>query len=131
LLTNRFDSFLDDITYTVKNKITKLNEITGDYEEIDVNEIITESHELLEHATLAELLSLIDFISRYYYNLREIICPISTNIITHGNTTMITSYSKLSGKYLNPKQCGIFRFTSKLSKLYVYGGSIGAKGMMM
>jgi len=95
---------------------------------------VTESHELLEHASLGELLSLIDWISRYYHNLREIICPVATaaatTTTTAGSTTSITtSYSKLSSKYLTPKQCGIFRFTTKLCKLYAHGGSIGAKGM--
>jgi len=132
LLTIRFDSFIAEIVYTVKNKVARLkNDNSGEYEEIEEEEVVTESHELLEHASLGELLSLIDWISRYYHNLREIICPVATAAATTaGSTTSITtSYSKLSGKYLTPKQCGIFRFTTKLCKLYAHGGSIGAKGM--
>ena len=135
LLTIRFDSFIAEIVYTVKNKVARLkNDNSGEYEEIEEEEVVTESHELLEHASLGELLSLIDWISRYYHNLREIICPVATaaaaTTTTAGSTASITtSYSKLSSKYLTPKQCGIFRFTTKLCKLYAHGGSIGAKGM--
>jgi hypothetical protein len=132
LLTIRFDSFIAEIVYTVKNKVARLkNDNSGEYEEIEEEDVVTESHELLEHASLGELLSLIDWISRYYHNLREIICPVATAAATTAGSTasITTSYSKLSGKYLTPKQCGIFRFTTKLCKLYAHGGSIGAKGM--
>jgi hypothetical protein len=130
LLTIRFDSFIAEIVYTVKNKVARLkNDNSGEYEEIEEEEVVTESHELLEHASLGELLSLIDWISRYYHNLREIICPVATASTAGSTASITTSYSKLSSKYLTPKQCGIFRFTTKLCKLYAHGGSIGAKGM--
>jgi hypothetical protein len=80
-------------------------------------------HDILEGATLGDLHALINWISKYQSTLRTIRCPVGAP-----DTVAVTSQARLSTTHLNPKQCDMFNFIQRICKLYVHGGSSGAKG---
>lgn len=79
--------------------------------------------ELIENANLGDLHAILDWITRYQTTLRGIRCPVYTNGVSAKTASMI-----LSTKYLTPKQCNVFDTIPMICRLYVYGGSTGAKG---
>eukprot|EP01033_Poteriospumella_lacustris_P017600 gene17600-12595_t len=80
-------------------------------------------HDVLETANLGELHALIQWLSKYQSTLRGIRCPVHSP-----GTAAVTSQARLSTTHVNPKQCDVFQYLQRICKLYVYGGSSGAKG---
>eukprot|EP01032_Pedospumella_encystans_P007944 gene7944-9474_t len=86
----------------------------------------SEKRELVyENATLGDIHTLIDWIARYQVTLKSIKCPVNT---AGGNNAVTVSGAVLSGTCRNPKSSGVFGLMPGICKLYVHGGSAGAKG---
>lgn len=72
----------------------------------------TKRHELMENASLGDLHSLINWITKYQQTLRNIVCPTK----------------KLPAHLKTPKSCSVFDALPTVCSIYVYGGTTGAKG---
>lgn len=85
-----------------------------------------ERSELLELASLGDLHVIIDWLTNYQKKLKMIRCPVYNQRDT--SNPPITAAACLSTTYLTPKSCEAFDVLPVVCKLYVYGGSTGAKG---
>lgn len=81
--------------------------------------------EYIEMANLGDLHALIDWLTRYQVTLRGIRCPVYSG---DNAANASTAAAVLSVSHLNPKQCSAFDAVPNLCRLYVFGGSTGAKG---
>lgn len=83
-----------------------------------------------ENATLGDLHQLIDWIARYQVTLKSVKCPVANSATAGGSSSgggVVVSGAVLSVTCKNPKSSGVFGLMPGICKLYVHGGSAGAK----
>jgi hypothetical protein len=82
-----------------------------------------------ENATLGDLHTLIDWIARYQVTLKSVKCPVANNTTTGTPSAggVLVSGAVLSVTCKSPKSSGVFGLMPGICKLYVHGGSAGAK----
>ena len=90
-------------------------------------------HDLLESATLGDLHAVIDWLTRYQSTLRRILCPTrpvkaKDDSDGSGSTTNNNKTASIIVSSGNPKACCLFDYIGPICGLYVYGGTISAKG---
>lgn len=79
-------------------------------------------HDLLEWASLGDLLGLVDWLTRYQHTLGRISCPVRlTNNKEEGDG------GSGSSSAANPKFCSLLEHIGPVCRLYVHGGTLGAK----
>jgi siroheme synthase (precorrin-2 oxidase/ferrochelatase) len=84
--------------------------------------------DLIENATLGDLLAVINFISKYQNTIKNIRCPVFNSKDASASSSAVSSQAILSSTYLSPKSSRLFELLPDVCKLYVYGGSKGSKG---
>jgi hypothetical protein len=84
--------------------------------------------DLIENATLGDLLAVINFISKYQNIIKDIRCPVFNSKDPSASSSAVSSQAILSSIYLSPKSSRLFELLPDVCKLYVYGGSKGSKG---
>jgi len=81
-------------------------------------------HDLLEWASLGDLLGLVDWLTRYQHSLARIVCPVRLRNKEEGVEDAAKNRSSAAS---NPKSCCLFDYIGPICGLYVHGGTLGAK----
>jgi siroheme synthase (precorrin-2 oxidase/ferrochelatase) len=84
--------------------------------------------DLIENATLGDLLAVINFISKYQNIIKDIRCPVFNSKDPSASFSAVSSQAILPSIYLSPKSSRLFKLLPDVCTLYVVGGSKGSKG---